>query len=157
MTEQTQPQTLPTFARSQAMLLASVVDDLLIDNDLTVPNADEDEQRQRLEDGSELGLYGTEYFELEDRFNDIIDNKEAMGAYAKDKVVVYVVFTTSDTVVEKVFFKEADALKCAKAVYEDLFNAHPDNYESDAFDTFYDGHEYYTGNGNVGIAKKEVA
>ena len=59
--------------RELATTIVDVFDDFLDEKNISIPCVDPYEQEDRLQDDNSAAIYGSEYFELEDRVCDVLD------------------------------------------------------------------------------------
>lgn len=59
--------------RELATTIVDVFDDFLDEKNISIPCADSHEQEDRLQDDNSAAIYGMEYYDLEDRVNNVLD------------------------------------------------------------------------------------
>lgn len=59
--------------RELAATIVDVFDDFLDEKGISIPCADPHEQEDRLQDDNSASIYGMEYYDLEDRVNNVLD------------------------------------------------------------------------------------
>ena len=59
--------------RELATTIVDLFDDFLDEKGISIPCADPHEQEDRLQDDNSASIYGMEYFNLEDRVNNVLD------------------------------------------------------------------------------------